>query len=100
MANFTAIYDACVLYPAPLRDFLLRLAMTELFRARWSDHIHGEWMNGVVRNRPDIPIEQLDRTRKLMNQAVPDCLVTGYEELMDSLQLPDPNDRHVLAAAI
>ena len=100
MANFTAIFDACVLYPAPLRDFLLRLAMTELFRARWSDHIHDEWIKGVVRNRPDITVEQLERTRKLMNQAVPDCLVTGYEELMDSLQLPDPNDRHVLAAAI
>jgi len=100
MANFTAIYDACVLYPAPLRDFLLRLAMTELFRARWTDHIHDEWIGGVLRNRKDITAEQLERTRRLMNQAVPDCLVTGYEELIDSLELPDPDDRHVLAAAI
>ncbi len=100
MANFTAIYDACVLYPAPLRDFLLRLAMTELFRARWTDHIHDEWIGGVLGNRQDITAEQLERTRQLMNQAVPDCLVTGYEELIDSLELPDPDDRHVLAAAI
>lgn len=83
MANFTAIYDACVLYPAPLRDFLLRLAMTELFRARWTDHIHAEWIGGVLGNRQDITAEQLERTRQLMNQAVPDCLVTGYEELID-----------------
>ena len=100
MANFTAIYDACVRYPAPLRDFLLRLAMTELFRARWTDHIHDEWISGVLRNRQDITAEQLERTRHLMNQAVPDCLVTGYDELIDSLALPDPDDRHVLAAAI
>jgi predicted nucleic acid-binding protein len=100
MANFTAIYDACVLYPAPLRDLLLRLAMTELFRARWTDQIHDEWIGGVLRNRQDITAEQLDRTRQLMNQAVPDCLVTGYEELIDNLSLPDPDDRHVLAAAI
>ncbi len=100
LANFTAIYDACVLYPAPLRDFLLRLAMTELFRARWTDQIHNEWISGVLRNRQDITAKQLDRTKHLMNQAVPDCLVTGYEELIDSLELPDLDDRHVLAAAI
>ena len=100
MANFTALYDACVLYPAPLRDFLLRLAMTELFRARWTDHIHDEWIGSVLGDRQDIMAEQLERTRQLMNQAVPDCLVTGYEELIDGLALPDPDDRHVLAAAI
>jgi hypothetical protein len=100
MVNFTAIYDACVLYPAPLRDFLLRLAMTELFRARWTDHIHDEWIRGVLGNRRDLAAKQLERTRHLMDQAVPDCLVTGYEELIDSLELSDPEDRHVLAAAI
>jgi len=100
MANFTALYDACVLYPAPLRDFLLRLAMTELFRARWTDDIHDEWIRNVLKNRNDLAAEQLDRTRQLMNRAVPDCLVTGYETLIDGLELPDQDDRHVLAAAI
>jgi len=99
MANFTAIYDACVLYPAPLRDFLLRLAMTELFRARWTNHIHEEWMRSVLNNRKDLTAGQLERTRQLMDQAVLDCLVTDYENLIDSLKLPDPDDRHVLAAA-
>lgn len=100
MATFTALYDACVLYPAPLRDFLMRLSVTELFRARWTDQIHDEWIRNVLKNRPDLTADQLDRTRQFMNCAVPDCLVTGYESLIEGLALPDPDDRHVLAAAI
>ena len=100
MASFTALYDACVLYPAPLRDLLMHLAMTDLFRARWTDQIHDEWIRNVLANRPDLKRDQLERTRRLMNAHVLDCLVTGYENLIDGLALPDPNDRHVLAAAI
>jgi len=98
MATFTALYDASVLYPAPLRDLLMRLAMTGLFRARWTDAIHDEWMAAVLRNRPDLTEDQLRRTRDLMNQHVPECLVTGYAGFIDGLDLPDPGDRHVLAA--
>lgn len=100
MATFTALYDACVLYPAPLRDLLMRLALTDLFRARWTDQIHDEWIRNVLQNRPDLKPEQLERTRMLMNAHVRDCLVTGYEPLIEGLTLPDPDDRHVLAAAI
>ena len=100
MATFTALYDACVLYPAPLRDLLMQLALTDLFRARWSDQIHDEWIRSVLENRPDLKPEQLERTRTLMNAHVRDCLVTGYEPLIEGLTLPDPDDRHVLAAAI
>ncbi|MFU8832434.1 MAG: PIN domain-containing protein [Wenzhouxiangella sp.] len=98
--RFVVVYDACVLYPAPLRDFLVRLATTGLFAARWSEQIHDEWLRNVQAKRPDLNEIQLHRTRDLMNQAVPDCLVTGHEQLIPSLELPDPNDRHVLAAAI
>jgi len=94
------VLDACVLYPAPLRDLLMELAAGGLFRARWSDEIHGEWMRSVLADRPDLVAAQLERTRDLMNGAVPDALVTKYEPLIAGLQLPDPNDRHVLAAAI
>ncbi|WP_414582453.1 PIN domain-containing protein [Scytonema sp. PCC 10023] len=100
MSNFTAIYDACVLYPAPLRDFLMWLALTDLFRARWTQEIHSEWIRNVLKERPDLTIEQLTRTKNLMNTHVRDCLVTGYEALIPGLILPDPDDRHVLAAAI
>ncbi|GAB2823254.1 hypothetical protein GCM10027176_29530 [Actinoallomurus bryophytorum] len=53
-----------------------------------------------MKDRPDIPHEKLRRLRELMNNSVPDCLVDGYEALTDGLKLPDPDDRHVLAAAI
>ena len=99
MATFTALYDACVLYPAPLRDLLMRLALTDLFRAKWSATIHEEWISAVLRDRPDLEL-QLDRTRRLMDAHVLDAVVTGYELLIGSLELPDPDDRHVLAAAI
>ena len=100
MANFSAVYDACVLYPAPLRDLLLQLALTGLYRAHWTDDIHDEWTRNVLKNRKDLTQTQLQRTRELMDSNVRDCLVTGYESLIPSLQLPDENDRHVLAAAI
>jgi predicted nucleic acid-binding protein len=100
VAFFTAVYDACVLYPAPLRDFLMWLALTDLFKARWTDEIHDEWMRNVLLNRTDLTLDQLTRTKNLMNANVRDCLVTDYESLIPSLELPDRGDLHVLAAAI
>lgn len=100
MGNFIALFDACVLYPAPLRDFLMHLALTDLFRAKWTDEIHDEWIRNLLKNRADLTRKRLQRTRDLMNSHVRDCLVLGYEELIPSLTLPDPSDRHVLAAAI
>jgi predicted nucleic acid-binding protein len=100
MALLTALYDACVLYPAPLRDLLMQLALTDRFRAKWTEAIHAEWINAVLRERPDLTRPQLERTRDLMNRHARDCLIEGYEALIPSLTLPDPNDRHVLAAAI
>ena len=97
---FTVIYDACVLYPAPLRDFLMWLALSGHFRARWSAAIHAEWTRNVLENRPELTMEQLQRTVALMDAAVPDARVIDYEPLIDGLALPDPDDRHVLAAAI
>jgi len=100
VANFTAVFDACVLYPAPLRDLLMSIAMTEQFRARWTEEIHNEWTRNLLKKRDDLKVAQLERTVELMNLAVPDCLVENYEGLITSLELPDPDDRHVLAAAI
>lgn len=100
MAVFTVVYDACVLFPAPLRDLLMHLAITDLFKARWTNQIHDEWIEGVLRVRPDLTRAQLERTRKLMNENVRDCVVTGYKGLIEGLRLPDDKDRHVLAAAM
>ncbi|HEX6615832.1 MAG TPA: PIN domain-containing protein [Gemmatimonadales bacterium] len=98
--TFVVIYDACVLYPAALRDLLIRLAAAGTVRARWSDTILDEAFQNIRRNRPDLDPERLERTRVRMIRAVPDCLVTGYEGLVPGLKLPDESDRHVLAAAI
>lgn len=97
---FTVVYDACVLYPAPLRDFLMWLALSGAFRARWSAQIHDEWKRNVLKNRSDLSSQQLDRTISFMNAAIPAATVTEYESLIEGLVLPDVNDRHVLAAAI
>lgn len=97
---FTVVYDACVLYPAPLRDLLIRLGLSGRFRARWSALIHDEWKRNLLANRADLKPEQLDRTSALMDKAISDAVVTGFEPLIQGLSLPDPDDRHVLAAAI
>lgn len=97
--RFVVIYDACVLYPAPMRDFLIRMATTGLYAARWTEQIHDEWIRNLSTRRPELK-QHLARTRELMDQAVENCLVSGHEYLIENLELPDPNDRHVLAAAI
>jgi predicted nucleic acid-binding protein len=96
----TAVLDANILYPAPLRDLFIRLAQAGLMRAKWTHAIHDEWMRNVLKDNPHLSAERLARTRTLMDEAIRDCLVTGHEELIASLSLPDPDDCHVLAAAI
>ena len=91
-SSFTALYDACVLYPAPLRDFLIRLGLSGRFRARWSAQIHAEWKRNLLLNRSDLTVEQPNRTSDLMDRAIPDALVTGHEDLIVGLTLPDPDD--------
>lgn len=99
--SFTVVYDADVLHRAPVRDLVVRLALQRRLnlRARWTEQILDEMVESIARRRPELR-ERLGRTRQLMCDAVPDCLVTGWEPLVAALQLPDPDDRHVLAAAI
>lgn len=97
---FVVVYDACVLYPAPLRDLLMRLAVKGLVRARWTEQILDECFRNILAKRPDLNASSLQRTRDLMNQSIRDVMVTGHEGLISSLELPDRDDRHVLAAAI
>jgi predicted nucleic acid-binding protein len=100
MNELTIVLDSCVLYPAPLRDFLMHMVLLDLFRAKWTEKIHTEWIRNVLKDRPDLSFNQLERTRNLMNSHVRDCLVEGYEGLIETLVLPDQDDCHVLAAAI
>ena len=98
--RYTVVLDACVLYPAPLRDLLLSVAAAGVYRARWTYLIQDEWMRNLARNRPDISPRALRRTAATMNEVIEDCLIEKFEYLIDGLALSDPDDRHVLAAAI
>lgn len=100
MAPPVAVLDACVLYPIRLCDLFIRLAQENLFSPRWTDAIHDEWLFALLRNDPSLDRGRLERRRDLMNAAVREALVAGYENLIPGLSLPDPDDAHVLAAAV
>jgi len=89
-----------VLYPATLRGVLLELSRAKAFRILWSEQVHKEWIQALKREHPDIPADRIIRVRGFMEAYVEDATVTGHEPLIETLHLPDPNDRHVLAAAI
>jgi predicted nucleic acid-binding protein len=97
---FVAVYDSCVLFPSTLRDLLIRIAQAGLVQAKWSERILDETFRSVKAQRPDLDDDKLTRTRSLMMRAVRDCMVRGYEPLIEAFDLPDPDDRHVLAAAV
>lgn len=96
---FVALHDASALHPGALRDLLVRLGSSGLYQAKWTERILDEALAAIVRDQPELA-QRLDRTRELMCEAIPDATVTGYEDLIPCLGLPDPSDRHVLAAAI
>ena len=97
--RYTVVLDACVLFSRLQRDILLSLAHADLYTARWTQEIENEWAFSLIDKYPDakdkipLPVDQ-------MRDAVADCLIFDYEPFIASLQLPDENDRHVLAAAI
>jgi hypothetical protein len=95
-----AVYDACVLYPFHLRNLLVQCAVDRLVEARWTNEIHEEWIRNLSVNNPAIPASHLHAARDLMNAAVPNAIVRGYEAAVPSVVLPDVNDRHVVAAAV
>lgn len=96
---FAVVLDACVLFPNFLRDTMLTLAEQELFRPLWSEAILAEVRRNVLAQRDVDPIA-FDRTLMLMNSAFDDAMVEDWKPLVVGLDLPDPDDRHVLAAAI
>ena len=95
-----AVFDACILYPFHLRNIVVQAAVDRLVEARWTDEIHDEWIRNLVANAPAIPMARLENARRLMNEAVPTAMVRGHEDHIATVNLPDPNDRHVVAAGI
>jgi predicted nucleic acid-binding protein len=78
----------------------MRLIVEKVFIARWSDAIHEEWQRNLLDARADMTLQKLKRVQALMELHAPTARVTHFEELIPQLQLPDPDDRHVLAAAM
>jgi hypothetical protein len=87
---FVVVYDANALYGNAQRDLLIRIAQSGLVQAKWTDQILDEMLHNLGKKRPDIPAEKLGILRELMNKAVRHCVVTGYEPLIELLQLPRP----------
>ncbi|WP_075259352.1 PIN domain-containing protein [Herbaspirillum camelliae] len=99
--KYTVVLDACVLYPTKLRNLLLSLAERGAFHARWTQDIENEWIRSLLRKgKQGITEEKLRRSARQMNEAIDDSVIDGYEYLIERLDLPDQEDRHVLAAAI
>ena len=78
----------------------MHLAMTGCFKACWTNQIHDEWIEALLKKEPHREREKLNKVKELMNSHVYDAVIEGYESLIAGIKLPDPNDRHVLAAAI
>jgi len=93
-----AVLDACVLYPAALRDVLLRCAEAGLFQPRWSQQLLDELSTALARNRPDIPAARVRRLIDLMQEAFPEAMVGPAADI--AALLPDPGDLHVVASAV
>jgi len=100
-ARYTALLDACVLYPMAMADALMSLATAGLFAAKWTTRIEAEWIRSLEENRPDLQ-GRLDYRREQMREAVPDWEVEeqAWTICARGLELPDPDDDHVLAAAL
>lgn len=100
-ARFTAVLDACVLYPVSVADALISLAVAGLYAAKWTMAIEDEWSRNLELKRPELR-GRLSARRENMRSAVPDweVPVSAWQTLGACLDLPDPGDVHVLAAAI
>ena len=97
-SRFTCVLDTCVIYPVEVRDVLLWFAYAGLYVPKWTSHIHREW-DSVMQRKGISDSERLKR-RERMDEAFPFARVSNYEPLIEQLELPDPDDRHVFAAAI
>ena len=97
--RFVAILDANVLYSSLKRNSPLSFADEGLYRTRWTDHIMKEWTTSLLKKRPGIK-EKIDATVAAKGRAFPEAKIEGHEPFIEGLALPDPNDRHVFAAAV
>ncbi|MCH9808850.1 MAG: PIN domain-containing protein [Alphaproteobacteria bacterium] len=97
--RFVAVLDANVLFPFGVRDVLLWFTHAGLYRARWSEQIVAEWHRSLVAKRPGVKAS-VEQQIQVMRNVFPEAWVADYADLVEVIELPDVDDRHVLAAAI
>jgi len=98
MAVLLAVLDANVLFPASLRDTLLRAASAGLYRPHWNEEILDELRRNLIGKKGMAP-EKAQRLVDTMRRYFDEALVSDYESLLGAMT-NDPKDRHVLAAAV
>ena len=100
-ARYTALLDACVLFPVAVCDSLMSVAATGLYAPKWTQRIEDEWTRSLEQKSGRPPGSYTVR-RDAMRDAAPDWEVPeqAWNRIAPCLQLPDPDDVHVLAAAI
>jgi len=96
--RFTVVLDTNVVYPVIIRDILFWFAHYDLYTPKWSEQIFDEWKKVMLEK--GVPEQEAAKRMEKANLAFPDALVENYKGLIESLALPDEDDRHVLAAAI
>lgn len=100
MAIFAVVLDACVMVPVALCDTLLRLGEEQLYRPIWSTRIVKEAADAISTVHPDLEVSKIERRMAYMNETFPGACVGDFANIESGLQLPDPDDRHVVAAAL
>lgn len=100
MARYSVFLDACVLVPIALADTLLRLAEAGLYRPLWSDRVLDEMVDAIGMIHPELASGLARSRADAMQASFEDACVTDWEELVAGISLPDPDDRHVVAAAL
>lgn len=93
------LIDACVLYPTVMREMVLGAAKARAFEPLWSSRILGEWERAAIKLGP-AGAAQASGEIALLRAHWPKAIVSAGEGLQARLWLPDPDDIHVLAAAI
>lgn len=100
-ARYTALLDANFVYPLAICDVLIEVATTGIYAPKWSSRIDDEWVRNLAEDK-GLPEERFHVRRVLIHEACPDWEVTGeaWKSLEFGINKPDPDDRHVLAAAL
>lgn len=100
VGRYSAFLDANVLHPAFLRAALLWFADARLLRPVWSEDVLAEWRRSILRRHTDLDDARVEQLQTLFTEQFPDAEVGNYQSFIEGIELPDKDDRHVLAAAI